>query len=234
MALPASDPRVVSWPTTPEELVVVQRQLAAQTPPLWHPSGTPRLGACFVCFPRGFEGPGAPGDRAWAAAVVTAAGRRVAEAVIEGEARAAYRPGFLALREGPLLEAAVRALAVVPEVLLVDATGKDHPRRAGLAVHLGARLDLPTIGVTDRPLIAAGVWPPDEPGASSPLRIGDEVVGAWVRTLKGSRPLVVHASWRTEPDTAVRVVLAAITDARTPDPLRLARRAARDARAHAR
>lgn len=184
-----------------------------------------------MCFPKGFEGPGAPGDRAWAAAVVMAAGRVTAQAVIAGEAAAAYRPGFLALREGPLLEAAVRALPVFPEVLLVDATGRDHPRGAGLALHLGARLGLPTIGVTDRPLVAEGAWPPDAPGATSPLRAGGRIVARWVRTVRRSRPLVVHAGWRTDPEVAVQVVLAVTKEARTPEPMRLARRAARDARA---
>jgi hypothetical protein len=56
--------------------------------------------------------------------------------------------------EGPLLEAAVRALPAQPDVLLVDATGRDHPRRGGLALHLGAALDLPTVGVTHRPPVA--------------------------------------------------------------------------------
>ncbi len=184
-----------------------------------------------MCFPRGFEGPGAPGDRAWAAAVVMAGGRVTAQTVITGEAAAAYRSGFLALREGPPLEAAVRALTVFPEVLLVDATGKDHPRGAGLALHLGARLDLPTIGITDRPLVAEGAWPPDTLGATSPLRIKDRIVACWVRTAKGSRPLVVHAAWRTGLEVAVQVVLAVTAGTRTPEPMRLARRAARTARA---
>jgi len=222
------------WPRTPDELVEVQLCLAALTPALWRPSdAVPRVGACFVCFPRGFQGPGAPGDRAWAAAVVTAGEREIAVTVIEGEAPASYRPGFLALREGPLLEAAVRALPLLPEVLLVDATGRDHPRRAGLALHLGARLDVPSIGVTDRALIAEGNWPPDEPRARSPLRLVDEVVGYWVRTVKGARPLAVHMGWRTDAQTAVEIVLALATEARTPDPLRMARRAARERRAHA-
>lgn len=222
----------MDWPQTPEDLIEEQRQLAAQTPDPWRPPDPQyRVGACFVCFPRGFEGPGAPGDRAWAAAAVTGGGRGAAQAVITGAAGAAYRPGFLALREGPLLEAAVRALPVRPEVLLVDATGKDHPRGAGLALHLGARLDLPTIGVTDRPLVAEGAWPPDAPGATSPLRIGELIVAYWVRTVGGSRPLVVHAAWRTDAEVAVRVVLAVTKDARTPEPMRLARRAARSARA---
>jgi deoxyinosine 3'endonuclease (endonuclease V) len=79
-----------------------------------------------------------------------------------------YAPGLLALREGPLLEAGVQSLPLAPEVLIVGATVCDHPRRAGLALHPGARLEVPTIAVTDRPLLASGAWPPDEPG-SAPL-----------------------------------------------------------------
>jgi deoxyribonuclease V len=114
----------------------------------------------------------------------------VGGAVVRGKAGAAYRPGLLALREGRLLDAAVRALPVEPEVVIANATGHDHPRGAGLALHLGAVLELPSIGVTDRPLTAAGAEP-----------------------------------------TAVSVVLAAIRRARTPEPLRRARREARRARA---
>jgi deoxyribonuclease V len=64
----------------------------------------------------------------------------------------------------------------------VDATGRDHPRRAGLALQLGAILDLPSVGVTHRPLLADGDWPADARGARSPLRIDDELVGYWLRT----------------------------------------------------
>ena len=222
------------WPKTPDELVEVQLRLAALAPPLWRPSGAVRVGACFVCFPRGFEGSGAPGDRAWAAAVITVGTRVIAHAVSEGEAAASYRSGFLALREGPSLERAVRALPEIPDVLLADATGRDHPRRAGLALHLGARLDVPSIGVTDRTLVAEGTWPQDEPGATSPLRLGAEVVGFWVRTVPGARPLAVHAAWRTDPQSAVEVVLAVTAGVRTPEPLRLARRIARQERARQR
>ena len=221
------------WPRTEDELAEVQTRLAALTPPLWRPSPVVRIGACFVCFPRGFEGPGAPGDHAWAAAVVVAGSRVVAQAAIEGEAAASYRSGFLALREGPLLEGAVRALPEAPHILLVDATGRDHPRRAGLALHLGARLDLPSVGVTDRTLVAEGTWPADESGATSPFILQDEVVGFWVRTAAGTRPLAVHAAWRTDAQTAVEVVLAVTVGARTPEPLRLARQVARQERARA-
>ncbi len=137
---------------------------------------------------------------------------------------------MLALREGALLEAAVRALPQPPDVLLVDATGRDHPQRAGLALHLGAVLDLPTVGVTHRPLVAEGEWPPDERGARSPLTVDGELVGYWLRTRAGTRPLAAHAAWRTDPETAAEVVFATCR-ARTPEPLRQARRRAREARA---
>lgn len=216
---------MIWWPSTPEELITEQLRLADDVPEPWAPDPDARVGACFVCFERGGHGPGRPGDRAWAAASL---GDEVA--VIRGEAGAAYEPGLLALREGALLSQAVEALAACPDVLLVNATGRDHPRRAGLALHLGAALGVPTVGVTHRPLLAVGAWPPDERGAATPLLLQGERVGAWVRTRPGTRPLAVHAAWRTDVDVAIEVVRSATREARTPIPLRDARRAAREAR----
>jgi deoxyribonuclease V len=167
---------------------------------------------------------GEAGDPAWAAAAVGGDC-----AVVRGEAGAPYEAGLLALREGALLEAAVRTLPRQPDVL-VDGTGRDHPRRVGLAIHLGAVLDLPTVGVTHRPLAAAGEWPADERGATSPLLLEGEIVGCWLRTRAGRRPLAVHAAWRTDPDIAVEVVLASAGSTRTPAPPRKGRRLARTAR----
>jgi deoxyribonuclease V len=218
---------VSAWPQTREELIEEQLRLGALEPPPWQFAAGARVGGVFVCFARGGSGPGSAGDPAWAAAAL---GDETV--VVPGRAGAPYEPGLLALREGPLLEAAVRALPVPPDVLLVDATGRDHPRRAGLALHLGAVLDLPTVGVTHRPLAAEGEWPPDERGARSPLRLGGDLVGYWVRTRARTRPLAVHAAWRTDPGTAAEVVLAT-SRVRTPEPLRRARRGARRARAAA-
>lgn len=158
-------------------------------------------------------------------------GRLTATRLVHGEAGAGYEAGLLALREGPLLEAAVAGLPTQPDVLLVNATGRDHPRRAGLAVHLGARLGIPTVGVTTRTLTAEGSWPADDPGSRSPLVIDDDVVGYWVRTRQNTRPLAVHAAWRTDPETAVEIVLRVRSGSRSPEPLRLARQFAREARA---
>jgi hypothetical protein len=101
-----------------------------------------------------------------------------------------------------------KALPRRPDVLLVNATGRDHPRRAGLALHLGAILGLPTVGVTHRTLLASGDWPDDERGAMAPLMLAGDLVGYWLRTKRGCRPLAVHAAWRTDPQTGVELALA--------------------------
>ena len=217
---------VRTWPVSPEVLTIVQEELAAQPVTLWRPSGRFRAGGCFVCFAQAQAGPGGAGDLGWAGAAL---GERTA--VVTGPAPSSYEVGLLALREGLLLEHAVRALEDPPDVLLVSATGRDHPRGAGLALHLGAVLGVPTVGITHRPLLAAGEWPADERGATSPLVRDGELVGYWLRTRRGARPLAVHAGWRTGPQVAIEVVLGSTERSRTPEPIRFARTAARAARA---
>jgi deoxyribonuclease V len=230
---PARDNRGM-WPRSARELVDAQSALATAEPPPWRAaSTTPVVGACVVCFPRGQHGPGARGDRGWAAAVAWRSRRVVAEAIVRGSAGGAYAPGLLALREGPLLEAAVRGLAVVPDVVLVDATGRDHPRGAGLAIQLGAVVGLASVGVTHRPLLAEGAWPAESRGATAALMLDGQRVAVWLRTRAGARPLAVHGGWRTSLDIAIEVVMATAQGHRTPEPLRHARRLARTARVHA-
>jgi deoxyribonuclease V len=224
----------------------------------WLPSGKRLvLGGCFVAYARGGTGPGQPGDEAWAAAVawrgdVLGQGTRrtdhhlrgavmlgqprqaddvLAQSIVASRVASSYLPGLLARREGAILAAAVAALDVRPELLLVDASGLDHPRGAGLAIHLGAVADLPTVGVTRQPLVAVGDQPDLRRGSVSPLVVDGRCVAFWVCTRTGARPIVAHAGWRTSPETASRVVLDASTQAaRTPVPLQEARRVAREAR----
>jgi deoxyribonuclease V len=228
---PVESPLARPWPASAEELKARQRELGEAAPPGWRPAADPlAVAGCFVCFARGSSGPGKQGELGWAGAALLCERRLLKTATVAGGAGGAYEPGLLALREGPLLEGAVRALGRLPELLLVNATGRDHPRRAGLALHLGAELGIPTVGVTHRPLVAAGPWPDDRRGAATPLVLEAEPVGYWLRTRRGVRPLAVHAAWRTDPETAVELVLAC-SRARTPEPLRQARRVARTARA---
>lgn len=219
------------WPATADELIATQQALAAGARPgPWHPPTDPIVAGCFACLPRGVSGAGAAGDPVWAGATEYRGRRCIGRSSARGTASGRYLPGLLALRVGPPLEAAVRALPEAADVLIVDATGYDHPRRAGLAVHLGAILSMPTIGVTHRTLLATGDWPPDERSAVSPLLLDGEIVGYWLRTRAGRRPVAIHAGWRTDAATAVRVVLS-VARHRTPTPLREARRMARLARA---
>jgi deoxyribonuclease V len=155
----------------------------------------------------------------------------VEQAVVQQTVGSAYVPGLLALREGPILAAAVSALAHLPDVLLVDASGADHPRRAGLALHLGWALDLPTVGITRRPLRATGAPPPLVRGEWSPLSLDGDVVAVSVCTRTGAHPVIAHAAWRTDVEIAVALALASSTEgARAPVPLQEARRVAREAR----
>ncbi len=219
-------------PSSAEELTQAQGELGRLTPEPWRPPLAPiAVGGCFAAFERGVTRSERRGERAWAAAVVVREGRTIDRAQSRDSIEALYEPGLLFLRAGPILLAALRALRSVPDVVLVNGTGRDHPRRAGLALHLGALLDAPTVGVTHRPLVSRGEWPTDEVGARSPLTIDGEVAGCWLRVQAGARPLAVHAAWRTDTETAAAVVLGALGPGRTPEPIRHARRLARSARA---
>jgi len=154
----------------------------------------------------------------------------VESAVVRGRLDAPYVPGLLALREGRPLEQAIRRLRRLPDVLIVNATGSDHPRRAGLSIHLGAVCGVPTVGVTDRPLVATGPEPGPHRGAAAELLLNGELVGYRLRTRAGARSIVVHDGWRVQPESALALVLDVTAGSRTPEPLRAARRLARAAR----
>lgn len=232
------------WPAEPAALEALQRDLAAaaDTADPWLPRPAVAaalergeiadlaVAALFAAFPRGEGGPGAAGQVVITAAVLWRDGRTVFRAVARGRSGGPYTAGLLALRCGAPLEAGVAGLPQRPELVLVDATGRDHPRRGGLALHLGTRLDLPTVGVTNRALVAGFDEPGEARGSSSPLLAGDEPVGYAVRTRAGTRPVLAHAGWRTTPEQARDLTLALSGRWRTPLPLRCARTLARRAR----
>lgn len=227
------------WPATRKELGAVQEELGRLEPPPWQPeTGRPLdVAGAFVASATGLLGTGAAGDPLWAAAVLVRVdpSRRdpitLGQVVVRGEAGGPYERGFLALREGALLERIVRALGEDADVVLLNATGRDHPRRAGLALHLGTVLDRPSVGVTDRSLLAPVAEPAPEHESWTPLVLGGEIVGAALRTRRGARPVLVHAAWRTDAAVAREVLLRVAGRARTPEPIRRARRLAREARA---
>jgi deoxyribonuclease V len=123
-----------------------------------------------------------------------------------------YVPGFLTFREGPAMLDALARLVDEPDVILVDGHGIAHPRRFGIASHLGVVLDHPTIGCAKSILVGRYEEPADEFGAHTPLVDRGEVVGAAVRTRLGHAPLFVSPGHKIGVETAVTIVLACCRD----------------------
>jgi deoxyribonuclease V len=146
----------------------------------------------------------------------------VETATAEQETRFPYIPGLLSFREAPVCLEAVRRLSVQPDVFLIDGQGIAHPRRLGLAAHLGLFLDTPTVGCAKSRLIGEHEPPGAEKGAHTPLRDGDEVVGAVVRTRDGVKPLFVSVGHKCRLEDAIALTLACTTRYRLPEPTRLA------------
>ena len=139
-----------------------------------------------------------------------------------------YLPGFFAFREGPAIIAAVGALTHRPDLILVDGHGRAHPRRAGIACHVGACLGIPAIGVAKRILVGEAGEVGEARGSATPIRDGDEVIGMAVRTRAGSRPVYVSVGYAIGLEDAVEVVLSASPASRIPVPIGEAHRIARE------
>ncbi len=137
-----------------------------------------------------------------------------------------YVPGLLAFREGPVVLAALERLEDRPDVLIFDAQGLAHPRRMGLATHLGVLLDMPAVGCAKSRLCGTYVEPNEQKGSWTPLIDGDEVIGAVVRTRDGVRPVFVSIGHRVDLRAAVALVLDCATRYRLPEPTRWAHRVA--------
>jgi deoxyribonuclease V len=159
-----------------------------------------------------------------AAVVVMRAGTfEVVERIgVVDEARFPYVPGLLSFREAPGLLKAFERLKTRPDVVLCDGQGYAHPRRFGLACHLGLWLGLPTIGCAKSRLCGTYDEPGPRVGDRSPLLDQEEVIGAVVRTRARVRPLFVSPGHRCDLESAVSVVLATAPRYRLPVPARAA------------
>lgn len=135
-----------------------------------------------------------------------------------------YLPGLLSFREAPAILEALARLNSLPDVLLVDGHGRAHPRRFGLACHLGVLLDIPTIGCAKSNLV--GEMDPLErvAGSTSAVRLEGEVLGLAVRTRTGVRPVYISIGHRVDLVSAVEIVLACCRGYRLPEPSRAAHR----------
>ena len=144
----------------------------------------------------------------------------------EGRADFPYVPGLLSFREAPILLDALAGLRTTPDVILVDGQGTAHPRRFGIACHLGLAIDVPTIGCAKSRLVGTHQQPAEPKGAWTPLEHGGDTIGAVVRTRTGVSPIYVSPGNNIDLESSVRWALACSPRYRVPVPTRLAHRAA--------
>jgi deoxyribonuclease V len=146
--------------------------------------------------------------------------------VVEGPPGFPYVPGLLSFRESPLILAACQKLELTPDIFLVDGQGIAHPRRLGIASHLGLFLDTPTIGCAKSILRGRHAPLGREPGSCAELVDGGEVVGAALRTREGVTPVYVSIGHKVDLEAAVFWVKECCLGYRLPEPVRLAHLAA--------
>ncbi|WP_225724914.1 MULTISPECIES: endonuclease V [unclassified Nocardia] len=217
------------WPTTPEQAVALQDELRPLVDPV-----NPRPPDFRTVA--GLDSAYADSGAVAAAVVVLdcATAESVDSVVVHGRTEFPYVPGLLAFRELPTTVAALEKLSTTPDLLICDGQGLAHPRRFGLACHLGVLTGIPTIGV------AKTVWgeytePGPERGAATDLVLDGEVVGRALRTRAGVKPVFVSVGHRIDLDTACAQVLALTPKYRIPETTRradqLCRRALKEAAA---
>jgi len=152
----------------------------------------------------------------------------VEQHVYEEPIRMPYIPGLLSFREIPCILGAFGQLKQQPELVMVDGQGIAHPRRLGIASHLGLWLDLPTIGCAKSILTGHHVPLSEEAGAWVPLTANQEVIGAVVRTRARVKPMIISSGHRISLETSLRFVLACCKGYRLPEPTRLADKLSKD------
>jgi deoxyribonuclease V len=146
--------------------------------------------------------------------------------VVDGRVDFPYVPGLLSFREAPLTLATFERLETTPDLILFDGQGIAHPRRMGLAAHLGLFLDMPTIGCAKSRLCGHHDTPGLEPGSYAELVDGEEIIGAALRTKLGTKPVYVSIGHKISLESAINWVMRCCRGYRLPEPTRLAHLAA--------
>ena len=210
------------WEVSLEEARDIQMRLASQVSMANAISERPRYVAGTDISP-----PGANGV-AWGAAVAMSLPElHIVEVKrVQGRPGFPYIPGFLSFREAPLVLGALERLVTAPDFILADGQGLAHPRRFGLACHLGLYADTPTIGCAKS--ILRGRHGPlgREQGAWAALEDQGDVVGAAVRTRDDVSPIYISVGHKVDLPSAIRWALACCAGYRMPEPTRLAHLAA--------
>ncbi len=210
------------WDVTPQEAMQIQRELASRV------IEEDRLGDIkFVAgVDVGFEGEGNKTARAAVVVLKLVDLQPVDSAIARMPVTFPYIPGLLSFRELPVLLHALEQLETTPDVFIVDGHGRAHPRRMGIACHLGVLLDKPSIGCAKSILCGKADEPKDKVSAWSPLLDGTEQIGAAVRTREGTTPIYVSIGHRVNLERAIDVVLRCCKRYRLPETTRYAHRVA--------
>ena len=133
-----------------------------------------------------------------------------------------YIPGLLSFREAPAVLAAIRKIKYEPQAFIFDGQGQAHPRRFGLACHVGLLIDHPSVGCAKSRLIGQYEQPAPDRGATNPLTDGQERIGTVLRTRQGVKCVYVSIGHQMDLPSAERLVMSCCTRCRLPEPTRLA------------
>ena len=206
------------WSVSPKDAIAIQKELAplVREEPL-APDVLDTIGGLDVSV---------RGDQVRAAVVVLrfADLEVLDQAIWEGPVAFPYVPGLLSFREIPAVIPALEHLKALPDVLMFDAQGRAHPRRFGLACHLGVLLDRPALGVAKTILVGRHQPLAEPKGSAADLVHRDEVVGQAVRTREGVKPVFVSVGHRITLEDAVALTLRLAIRYKLPEPTRLAHR----------
>ncbi|MEH2440734.1 deoxyribonuclease V [Nostoc sp.] len=211
-----------AWPSTLEEAIVIQEKLRDRVitedklrEPIQYVAGVDM----------GFEADGTI-SRA-AVAVLSFPDLQVIEtSVAYRPTTFPYVPGFLSFREIPAVLDALEKITTIPDIILCDGQGIAHPRRLGIACHLGLLIDVPTIGVAKSRLVGKYEELPEAKGSTQPLIYNGETVGVVLRSRTGVKPLYISSGHRISLPTAIDYVLRCTPKYRLPETTRIADRLA--------
>ncbi|MEH1884178.1 deoxyribonuclease V [Nostoc sp.] len=207
-----------TWPSTLEEAIVIQEKLRDRVitedklrEPIQYVAGVDM----------GFEADGTI-SRA-AVAVLSFPDLQVIETSLAHRPTTfPYVPGFLSFREIPAVLDALEKITTIPDIILCDGQGIAHPRRLGIACHLGLLIDMPTIGVAKSRLVGKYEELPEAKGSTQPLIYNGETVGVVLRSRTGVKPLYISCGHRISLPTAIDYVLRCTPKYRLPETTRIA------------
>ena len=207
------------WSLSPKEAIALQRELAQEVDLNGAEEEFHTVGGVDVGIKDGVA-------RASVAVFTYPELQRVEHAIAESPLVFPYVPGLLSFREAPVILAALARLHRVPDVLVFDGQGYAHPRRMGIATHLGILLDHPTVGCAKSRLCGTFEEPGPQRGSVSWLRDGQEIIGAVLRTRARVKPVFVSVGHKVALERAIDLILGCGRGYRLPEPTRWAHRLA--------